>query len=112
MLPARFRLDRSGFAINRKKPFLKKTTPFLKYQVSRADIPHIKLAFVVPKKLSKKAVVRNRTKRLLSEIFYHFVPSLKRGFYIVVYAQKIFPSRGPDHFYPIIEKDLKELGLL
>jgi len=45
-----------------------------------------RFGFIVSKKVSKKAVIRNRIKRLLREAIRYILPDLKQGFDVVVIA--------------------------
>lgn len=56
---------------------------FIKYGKNGLDVP--RLSFVVSLKVSKKAVVRNRIRRILSEVARGKVKSLN-GYDIVVFA--------------------------
>lgn len=53
-----------------------------------ADTPPPRFAFVAGVKVSKKAVERNRVKRLLRESVQHLLPALKPGQDVVIVAKK------------------------
>ena len=61
---------------------------FLALKVLENDLNTSRIGFVVSKKISKKAVVRNLIKRRLREAARSFIPELKPGLDIVVFALK------------------------
>jgi len=71
---------------------------FLSVKISKNDLKISRFAFVVGLKISKKAVVRNKIKRLLSAVIKFHLAEIKTGFDIV-----FLPN--PD----IVEKDYKDI---
>jgi len=69
-------------------------------------------AFVVSSKISKKAVVRNRTKRLLSESVRLLMPQIKKGCDVMFFAKKPFLEEKLQDILPQVEKALKKVGIL
>jgi ribonuclease P protein component len=67
----------------------------------------IRIGFVVSKKISKKAVERNKIKRILRDQTRHMLDQLKKGTDIVVIARKplLFAS------FKEVENDLKNVFL-
>ncbi|MEK7103922.1 MAG: ribonuclease P protein component [Patescibacteria group bacterium] len=51
------------------------------------DLPYSRIGFVVSKKVSKKAVTRNKIKRRLREISRNIIKELEKGFDIVVFTK-------------------------
>lgn len=84
MLPKRHRLTkREDFYSVYKKGFcIEEDAILVKYLKSKQPLSRI--GFSISKHFSKKAVLRNRTKRVLQEICRLYVPLLKNGFDIVV----------------------------
>jgi len=71
-----------------------------------------RFAFVIGNKISKKAVVRNRTKRLLSEAVRLLLPQIKKGHEIIFFAKKPLKKEKLQDILPTIEKNLKKASLL
>ena len=68
-----------------------------------------KVGIVVSKKISSKAVIRNKLKRQAGEIFYLILASIKKNSEIVVMYKKI-----PENFIDLksdIENTLKKINL-
>lgn len=53
-----------------------------------------RFAFIVSKKVSKKAVQRNKTKRILRDIIQKRIPRMKVGLDLVIIAQKGAEIKG------------------
>ncbi len=70
------------------------TVKFLKNNLSRT-----RFGFIVSKKISKKAVLRNSIKRKLREQIRLRLPNFKKGFDIIIIAKK-----------EIIKKNSEEIG--
>lgn len=51
-----------------------------------------KFTVIVPYRLSKKASVRNRTRRLLREALRHVLPNTQQGFNVIVMAQSLLQT--------------------
>ncbi len=68
-------------------------------------------SFVVSKKISKKAVIRNRTKRLLSESVRLLMPQIKKGHDIIFFAKKALTEEKLQDILPQVEKSLQKAGL-
>ncbi len=59
-------------------------TPDFTIKVLKVKEPVIKLGIVVPKKVSKKAVVRNRARRRVREIIRKNISLATPGFFVIV----------------------------
>ncbi len=59
-------------------------TPNFTIKALRVNDPEIKLGIVVPKKVSKKAVVRNRARRRVREIIRKNISLAIPGFFVIV----------------------------
>jgi len=84
MLPAKYRLQ-----LRRTLPFYlfdrKAHTPLLSlYWRKVPDALPAQVAIVVPKKVVKTAVLRNRTKRVLSSALLELMPTLPQGLQMVI----------------------------
>lgn len=51
------------------------------------NLPYSRIGFVVSKKISKKAVIRNKVKRRLREISRNIIRDFEKGFDIVVFTK-------------------------
>lgn len=74
--------------------------------LSNSDTVHTKTGFVVSNKISKKATVRNRIKRVLREVIRKNMSSIKEGFLLVFLAKKSIIDAEPE----LIRQEV--LGLL
>ncbi len=63
------------------------TVSFLGARILENGLAYTRVGFVVSKKVSKKAVVRNKIKRQLREIVRLKVKDFKKGFDIVVFVK-------------------------
>jgi len=82
------------FRLKKKKDFEKiarsgKTvnSDFLVLKVASNDIKETRVGFVCSKKISKKAITRNRIKRQLREVVKKNLPDLKQGYDIVLFSK-------------------------
>ncbi|HOW60510.1 MAG TPA: ribonuclease P protein component [Candidatus Moranbacteria bacterium] len=84
MLSKKYRLTkREDFYSVYKKGFcIEEDALLIKYL--KSEQPLSRIGFSVSKHFSKKAVSRNRTKRVLQEVCRFYLPSLKNGFDIVI----------------------------
>lgn len=71
-----------------------------------------RFAFVISKKISKKAVVRNRTKRLLSESVRLLMPQIRKGCDVIFFAKKPLLEEKLQNVMPVVEKGLKKARLI
>lgn len=61
---------------------------FLFFKFLKNNLNAIRVAFVVSKKISQKAVVRNKIKRRLREVFRIYLSNLKTGYDLVFFAKR------------------------
>lgn len=73
---------------------------FLVLKKLKNDMNHSRIGLVVPLKISKKAVVRNKAKRRLREIIRENLDEMKPGYDLVFFTRK-----------GIEEKDFNEINL-
>ena len=62
--------------------------------VQKSSEPVSRFAFVVSKKVAKRAVDRNRMKRLMRESVHHLLPAIQPGYDIVFAAKKNFALKS------------------
>jgi ribonuclease P protein component len=60
---------------------------FLSVRFLANELPYSRIGFVVSKKISKKAVIRNKVKRRLREISRNIIKDFEKGFDIVVFTK-------------------------
>lgn len=71
-----------------------------------------RFAFVVSKKVSKKAVERNKVTRWAREVVQKLLPSFKVSADIILSAQQTFPKYSFEGSVKEIEKLFKDVGLI
>ena len=70
-----------------------------------------RFTFVVSKKVSKKAVIRNRTKRLFSESVRLLMPQIKKSYNVIFFAKKALIEEKLQDIMSQVEKSLKNANL-
>jgi len=63
------------------------SSKFLFFKFKKNDLPISRFGFIIGKKISKKATIRNKIKRRLREIIRKNINNIKPGFDIVVGAK-------------------------
>lgn len=81
--------------LKEKEAFLGK---FLILKKTKNNLKQSRIGFVISKKVSKKAVVRNKIKRRIREIVRINLKRIKKGYDIIFFAKK-----------SIVEKDYQEI---
>lgn len=109
MLPAKFRLSKkTDFNETKTKGKLFKSLNFSLIAYNRKDKLNSKFGFIISKKISKRAVDRNRLKRILSEVVRNNLGEIKKGYNIVILAKqkmlKISKSEMEKEFLGLINK--------
>lgn len=66
---------------------------FLRLKTIGNNLNYSRFGFIVSKKVSKKATVRNKTKRILSEIIKELLPRLKKGLDVALMAESGIEKR-------------------
>jgi ribonuclease P protein component len=85
---------------------------FLTLKVIENKMSYSRFGFVVSKKVSKKAVDRNRVKRLMSEIIRLMDKKIKSGFDAVFILKSEIVNKNLEEIKESVEKLLKRSGLL
>ncbi|MCK4592084.1 ribonuclease P protein component [Candidatus Parcubacteria bacterium] len=85
---------------------------FLILKAVKNSLPFSRFGFVISKKISKKAVERNKVKRLMSESIRLSQEKIKSGFDIVFISKVGIVDKNFEEVNELIEKLLKKLGLL
>ena len=60
---------------------------FLFLKTTKNNLPASRFGFIVSKKISNKAIIRNKVKRRLRAIIRKFLPQIKKGIDIVLITQ-------------------------
>ncbi len=87
-LPKNFRLKKKNNFDKVKRHGQVVQTPFFFASILDGQKDGPKFAFVVSKKIDKKAVVRNKIRRYLSEAIRILMPQLKKDVYAVFFVKK------------------------
>ena len=105
MLPRKYKLkrDKDFQRIFRQGRYFQKD--FVKLRFLRNDLKISRFAFVVGLKISKKAVIRNKTRRQMEEIIRLEFSQIKTGFDVVVLVEKEILNKE----YQKIERSLIDL---
>jgi ribonuclease P protein component len=111
MLPVKNRLKkRSDFAkVYRKGLFSSENPVSIKF--SENGLEKSRIGFSIEKKFFKKAVERNRIKRILREAFHKNLGNIKAGFDIVVFYKKSEKDSDFKKVIELVEKVIKKSGL-
>lgn len=104
MLSKQYRLPRKEFKKVCKKGRLFQGKFFSLLAIGQKQ-PVVRFAFIVSKKIDKKAVARNRIKRLLSEAVYRFLPEIKSGVDGIFLVKKAIGGRN----FEEIREEMKEV---
>lgn len=83
---------------------------FLK--LARNDLSYSRFGFVVSRKISKKAVIRNKIKRVLREIIRLELKKIKTGFDAIIIAKPDITEKTYRQIEETIERVLRKSRLL
>jgi ribonuclease P protein component len=88
------------------------TSPLFNIRVSDNKENQIRAAFIVSKKIDKRAVIRNRTKRVLTNAVKEVVGKLKAGKDLIIISKiSLEPDRAKE-VLDALESILKKAGYL
>ena len=79
--------------------------------LSRKDKEVTRFAFIVSTKISKKAVQRNRIKRLLADSVKVLLTKIKKGYDIIFLAKRRIIEVGKDEVNSEVKKALEKIDL-
>lgn len=85
---------------------------FFNLRIAKNNLFYNRYAFVVSKKVDKRAVIRNKTKRKLSLCIEKMFSEIKTGYDIVLFAKKMAASQPLEDLYKEVEVALKKEELL
>lgn len=87
MLPQAHRLPGHRLPVVLRSPQIFHSPLFTLKLINRSDTKPSRISFVVSTKISKKAVTRNRLKRLLRQATHTYLNQLKPGYDLVILAK-------------------------
>jgi len=87
-------------------------SPALMLKFSPNNLEASRIGFVVSKKISNKAVVRNKVKRRLREAMRIFLPQLKPGFDLVFFTRSGIEKMDFEQVKQVVEKLLTRADLI
>ncbi len=90
--------------------YCKQDLVFLRVEKNNKDVS--RFGFVVPKKVSKKAVVRNRIKRRMREIIRKRLSGIKKGVDVVLSAVPGLEQKSFDEMATMIDIALEKLEIV
>lgn len=108
MLKRQYRLP---VRVKLNKPSLHKSQTF-RLKIYKNNLSFSRFAFVISKKIDKRATVRNRTKRLIRSCIEEVLPQIKNGYDMLFILQKNALGKKRSEFCAEIEKLFKELELI
>lgn len=111
MLARVFRLRRSVDLAKVYKFGKSSSTHGFYIKMRSTNFPTSRVAVVVPKKVSKKAVVRNRIKRRIYEIMRTNWPQIQPGFDMIIMVTVDISKTTPTQLETNILQCLKRLGV-
>lgn len=103
MLAKRFRLNITSFFRNHQS--MRKYSAGTLSLMMKSAIDGSHVAVSVPKSLDKRAVYRNRTKRIIMEIIQKKLPAFKSFADLLIKSRKILKKEDR----PMVEKEVDEL---
>lgn len=113
MLPRKNRLiltkEKYARAVSKGGVFHTKNLRLVKNKAKKESPP--KFAILVPKRLDKRAVKRNRTKRLIAGAAYELLPKIKKGREAIIAAKTLLNGKLQD-VRPEVESAFKKASLL
>jgi len=109
MLTKKFRLTLNNDikrVLQSRKPFL---TKFLNFKIAKNDFSQSRFCIVVSNKVDKRAVVRNRIKRQISEVLRLNMDKIKGGFDVAIIVKSTIMNKETKKIaydYHEIEKNI------
>ena len=100
----------SGLRIRQREQSL--DTPLFKINTFLATHENIKFGFIVSKKIDKRAVVRNETKRVLKKSVKSFIDKLISNKNIIIIAKSKIKFKEEENIRRDLESAFKKLKLL
>jgi ribonuclease P protein component len=108
MLKSKYRLPVKSKATH--SSVVKSQTFLLK--LSQNNLSLSRFGFIISKKIDKRAVIRNRTKRVIRSCIEEMLKKIKQGYDMLFILQKSAVGKKRYEFYNEIEKLLSEKQLI
>lgn len=112
MLKRNFRLRKSADFNKVYKQGSYSGAKYLYARIRKTRLPVTRAAVVVSKKISKKAVVRNRINRRTTEIIREMWPKLKTGFDIIIITRAEIDALSRQQLQKELETVLKKAKVI
>lgn len=77
---------------------------------NRKDVS--RFGFIISSRISKKATIRNRTRRVLREAVRSFLPNLKPGYDVIFLGRREILDKSYQEVLLQVERIFKECGLM
>ena len=111
MLPAKHRLTKDKEFNNIFKKGKSSYSTTLGIKVVKNNLDYSRFGILVGVKVSKKAIVRNRIKRLIREIIHARLKELKTGYDVVIIAQAQVVDQTKEEIKQGLVAQIKKLHL-
>lgn len=108
MLPKEYRLPSNTRLV--KPHFFR--TPLFAVKISQTDLPQNRFAFLVRKTVDKRAVVRNRIRRLLRSCIEELIEQIPSGYDMLFFLEKGIMEKSQKELRLELKAFLKQKGLL
>lgn len=86
--------------------------PDQKSNLSNEELPPTCLGISISKKVSKKAVVRNRIKRLIKACFRELLPLINQGWKLIIIVRSTAIECEYEHFLRQLKKLFNKAGII
>lgn len=87
-------------------------TPLFSIRIVKNNLPFSRAGFIVSKKVDKRAVMRNRVRRILSSCVEQMYDKISGGYDMRIYPKKEALNKERNVMYKTLEASLKGKGLL
>jgi len=87
------------------------TSPLFNIRISNSKEDQPRFAFIVSKKIDKRAVIRNQTRRVLSSAVGEIISELEMGKDIVVISKKALIPEQKEGIVKILQEIFKKAGI-
>ena len=88
------------------------TSPFFNLRVSDNQEEKIRFAFIVSKKIDKRAVIRNKTKRILRSLVEATIDKIRAGKDFVLVSKKKLEPEQKEVVFNSLQEIFKKAGVL
>lgn len=109
-LSRKYRLSDSSEIIRVIKKGRSFDSKFFRIKFLPADAGFTRFSIIISSKVSKKAVIRNKIKRTLSETIRLNIPKIKPGFSIVVLVKPKAPNAGLGYLKESLVENLVKIN--